>query len=197
MKARYILLVAVFATFHYSSSAQAVPCDRLGTGVTPSTECRDAIDSNDNDSASYLNSNFYFGKDDWVQLDKVDNKDETPGTNNANYWSGVFFGTEGYFNLYTNIWNDYDHVTVVLKDGGAYSVDGTFSVHWAAYLLEKDELGYTWIYGYTDKKTLKNISHLALYAGGDPENEVPEPAAMLLFGTGLAGVVGVARKRKK
>lgn len=40
------------------------------------------------------------------------------------------------------------------------------------------------------------ISHVALYGGGTGGNEVPEPATMLLFGAGLAGLAA-ARRRKK
>ena len=40
------------------------------------------------------------------------------------------------------------------------------------------------------------ISHVALYSGGTSGNEVPEPATMLLFGAGLAGLAA-ARRRKK
>jgi hypothetical protein len=40
----------------------------------------------------------------------------------------------------------------------------------------------------------QEISHFALY--GRPGAPVPEPATMLLFGTGLAGLAAVGRRRK-
>lgn len=43
------------------------------------------------------------------------------------------------------------------------------------------------------------ISHVSIYGGGEPppNGEIPEPATMLLFGAGLAGLAGVRRRRNK
>lgn len=43
-----------------------------------------------------------------------------------------------------------------------------------------------------------DLSHISVYGRyGEPTNEVPEPATMLLFGAGLAGLAGLRRKIRK
>lgn len=43
---------------------------------------------------------------------------------------------------------------------------------------------------------IPDLSHMSVYGRpGDPGNEVPEPATMLLFGTGLVGLAGLARRK--
>lgn len=42
------------------------------------------------------------------------------------------------------------------------------------------------------------VSHISFFSGGDtPPSPVPEPATMILFGTGLIGLVGLRMRRRK
>ena len=69
------------------------------------------------------------------------------------------------------------YISVYVKSG--------INLDYAVFLLQDPTEGYS----------IKNIAALSHGAqvGGTP---VPEPATMLLFGTGLAGLAAVARRRK-
>ena len=121
--------------------------------------------------------------------------------------SGPFAGS------YTTVYNEFATLSPVAKDpsGATISYDGgSFIYADPLYLLVKDGNGppvwylfdLTGKWNGTEMITLSSfwpgdvsgaISHVAIYGKEAP---IPEPATMLLFGTGLAGLAAVGRRRK-
>lgn len=67
------------------------------------------------------------------------------------------------------------------------------------HFLFENKTGYDWAVvelndmGITDIKNVSKLSHLDQFGTAAP---VPEPATILLFGTGLIGIAGFSRKKK-
>ena len=81
---------------------------------------------------------------------------------------------------------------------GSYFGDGRQASHWYDHMglgLMDPTAGYGELLGLTD------LDRLAFDAIGwdldDAQQPIPEPATMLLFGTGVAGLLGVRMRRKK
>lgn len=189
LKRRSALLVGALllgVLFVFAGGAKAVPCG--WGGVTPSGICADGPLGDANDSVDDINTLAFGGFPDWFEVTKTLDDDGA----DAAIWTGDFTGTTGDFTLYDGIWSDYETLAVVLKGGGSTA---NKDIKWSVYMLVNPELTYDWNYDGGEK----DISHLTLYArdgegDGEEDTPVPEPATMILFGTGLLGFAGAFRK---
>lgn len=128
------------------------------------------------DSAGGYNNWAFYEKEEEATLDNPDGHDGNTtsiGLESSPIGDGINTGT---FSL-----NAYDPLLIVLKSD-------SHDYHW--YLFE-DMSGF--LSGTWDASTIfggKNLSHISAYT-----TVVPVPAAVWLFGSGLLGLVGIARRK--
>jgi hypothetical protein len=91
---------------------------------------------------------------------------------------------DGTFTIDTSIL-DYDQFAVAIKDGG--------SPKWALFLLPVDTFTGDWHF----LTSGGSLSHFALFGLGPNIPSVPEPASLLLLGSGLLMTAIRARNRRK
>ena len=179
-----LILLASFALpFSIIGNAQALTICNT-SDVSGCEECADGILNDSNVSADDLDG--YFGYDNWEYL----SKQETPGNLEGPVDIGLVVtpttGTNsGTYSFNPGTWSIYDYITVVLKDGDVADIK------WFAYLLGDGNSNGTWTY-----PTGKDLSHLSVY-GRKGDAPVPEPATILLLGSGLVGLAGFGRKKFK
>jgi len=99
--------------------------------------------------------------------------------------SGIEDEGDGTFEIEASVWDNWDSIYIGLKQGNGYGLflltEAIFSGVWKTASSKGNQLGH----------------YLAF--GGDaatPEiPKVPVPAAVWLFGSGLAGLIGAARRK--
>jgi hypothetical protein len=123
----------------------------------------------------------------WTLLDKSD--DVGSGSNPG--WLTVTpptSGLSGVFAINASVWATYGRAALALKSG-----DGQLDPDYAVFELSKPTDSGSWTIS-----GQQALSHVNLYGLDRIETPpVPEPATMLLLGTGLLGSSFFARRRKK
>lgn len=173
----FILTITIFLGLCSTSSALYI--------VSPGTEIDSGLETGTSDILAILLS-------DWG-IDTEIYKDEVGGSESGTFADDY---TTEYFNSTSEpsdaliTWDGPDFIT----DGYLVVKDGNHDPAW--YLFD--------ISGWDGQEDLEirnfwtgggSISHVAIYEGGG--TEVPEPATMLLFGAGLAGLASSRLRRNK
>lgn len=178
-----LILVLVMLVWNVANAATFGP-------VTTILDSRDGPVNDVNDSADDLNAGNFFNLNDWSEITKIDTND----TDNA-YTDGTLTISDGVrqngdlvsgnWSLDPSLWQTYKAITLVLNDGRASN-----DVFWTAWLLDTGATSGHWQMNIIGTVDFRNLSHMTVY--GSP---VPVPAAVWLFGSGLAGLLGAARRK--
>ena len=163
-------------------------------GILANVGCE--VGSTENDRPANVNPDNIFGHSDWTFLESV-NGDGTPDDVPAGTEIGLTLTGNSKGGTWTidNVWSMYDDIMLVLKDGRGTTYIG--------YLLDLFDISGSYASPFPGpNNNVKDISHISAYGRGDGSGHdntpgpVPLPGAVYLFGTALAGLGLLGRRRR-
>jgi hypothetical protein len=99
----------------------------------------------------------------------------------------------GGFTVASSLWTIWDQIAIGFVVGGGNENFPERDPKWAVYLLPDDETSGLWS---STPPQGGNLSHANLYGRDVPGTPVPEPASLLLLGSGLTAVVRRIRAKR-
>jgi hypothetical protein len=184
-----LILVLVMLAMNVANAATYGP-------VTPSLVSRDGPANDGSDSVADLNANNYFGLNTWLEIARIEipeNDTASTGFSDDPLSIGDLVRNDegelisGRWSLDASVWQGFASVMLVLNDGNVGNI------FWTAWLLTPGSTFGHWMTQVPDS-TFRGLSHITAYVSPDAA-VVPVPAAVWLFGSGLAGLLGAARRK--
>ena len=156
--------------------------------TTGTAVCRAWGDGNLNGSNDFVNDTLD-GTNFWTTIDKSDD-DNLPPSLTAITVGGLKTTGPNDFSFDSSLWFTYGRIIIGLKTGTA-----DLNPDWAAFELPTGVTSGTWEI-LAGEQTL---AHVLLYGAGTGTTflATPEPASMLLLGTGLAAAAARLRRRRR
>ncbi len=103
--------------------------------------------------------------------------------------SGFVANSAGIFSIDKTVWDSWDSIFLGLKQGNSYAI----------FELTNMIVSGTWSTT-CGRSPCTDLSHFLAFGGEarviDPPNQVPVPAAVWLFGSAMAGMFGVSRRKQ-